>query len=172
MKNWDLFESRPELAMATIPRALNYTWIRRGESATRWRQLYLECGSDFVWKGTAPDALASFAWSRRIASLDHERFNASMEYAAIVVVWRTKREKVLAMVLEAGQMLWECVSPRLLLEQPHRRFQSMGRVAREVGGKKWDIPWGRHVSCAMSPTRHGWAAAGQEREDAPWQEVW
>ena len=56
---------------------------------------YFDRGSDLIGKLAAPDALAAFARSRRIASLDHETFDIPVEKAAIVVARCTQGQKVL-----------------------------------------------------------------------------
>lgn len=68
MKNWDLFVSGPEFAMARIPRLLNCTGrcASAGDPSAQhgwWERMmagHLKSGSDFVREGLAPDALTAF----------------------------------------------------------------------------------------------------------------
>jgi hypothetical protein len=57
--------------------------------------MYFDCGSDLVGELAAPDALATFACSRGIASLNHEAFDIPVEETAIVVARCAQCQKVL-----------------------------------------------------------------------------
>jgi len=115
-KNWDLFESGPEFAIATMPRALN--WEARkgrgerkasvrseaemdsGRTLKRWERLmgpisHFDGGSDFVLERFSPDGLATFAHACGITGLDHEGLDVAVKNAAIVIVGSAKGQKVL-----------------------------------------------------------------------------
>ena len=122
-KNWDLFESGPEFAIATMPRALNWEARKgRGERKAlvrsivsadgkgkgegsgripkRWERLmgpvsHFDGGSDFVLERFSPDGLATFTHAGGITGLNHEGLDVAMENAAIVIVGSTKGQKVL-----------------------------------------------------------------------------
>ena len=81
MKNWDLFVSGPELAIATMPRALNCSFRRGVHHAVSYavsarrvkrERADLESGPNLVGKGPTPYGLPAFAGIRRVAGLDHE----------------------------------------------------------------------------------------------------
>lgn len=91
---WDLFVSRPELAIATIPLALN---LRRRRSARglyrgSGRDANLERGPDLIRERPVPDRLPALARARRIPGLNHEVLDISVSRVEISGVTLKARE--------------------------------------------------------------------------------
>jgi hypothetical protein len=147
MKNWDLFVSGPELAIATMPRALNWEASKeRGKAVSRRQERegedswsttqkvgialvsHFDGGSDFVLERLSPDRLATLPQTNGITGLDHESLDVAVENATVVIVGSTKGQKV----LRHGARVNGCVArgeraadvPLLLWARPRRTPRS------------------------------------------------
>ena len=87
MKNWDLFVSGPEFAIAKMPRLLNLREDRHDIHTWLWatRNTYLESRANLIRERFAPNALTALPRSRGVAGLCHEALDVPMPEGIIIV---------------------------------------------------------------------------------------